>query len=111
MTYTFAIFGDAGNSLTNGTNFYYSPGKWERYQIGASAPLQASVNQMMQSWNPNDLIQLEIVVIIPVLALSLITTLANITIMICTPMPRLSLLATAYIPKQQKVEYKQIAIH
>jgi len=58
MTYTLAIFGDAGNSLTNGTSFYYSPGKWERYQIGASAPLQASVNQMMQSWNPNDLIQL-----------------------------------------------------
>ena len=58
MTYTIAIFGDAGNSLTNGTSFYYSPGKWERYQIGASAPLQASVNQMMQSWNPNDLIQL-----------------------------------------------------
>ena len=58
MTYTLAIFGDAGNSLTNGTSFYYSPGKWRRYQIGASAPLQASVNQMMQSWNPNDLIQL-----------------------------------------------------
>jgi len=58
MTYTLAIFGDAGNSLTNGTSFYYSPGKWERYQIGASAPLQASVNKMMQSWNPNDLIQL-----------------------------------------------------
>jgi len=58
MTYTLAIFGDAGNSLTNGTSFYYSPGKWERYQIGASAPLHASVNQMMQSWNPSDLIQL-----------------------------------------------------
>ena len=58
MTYTLAIFGDAGNYLTNGTSFYYSPGKWERYKIGASAPLQASVNQMMQSWNPSDLIQL-----------------------------------------------------
>ncbi len=37
MTYTLAIFGDAGNSLTNGTSFYYSPGKWARYEIGASA--------------------------------------------------------------------------
>ena len=58
MTYTLAIFGDAGNSLTNGTSFYYSPGKWQRYSIGASGPLQASVNAMMQSWNPSDLLQL-----------------------------------------------------
>ena len=58
MAYTVAIFGDAGNSITNGTTFYYSPGKWQRYNIGASGPLQASVNAMMQAWQPNEMIQL-----------------------------------------------------
>ena len=58
MAYTVAVFGDAGNSITNGTTFYYSPGKWQRYNIGASSPLQASVNALMQAWQPSEMIQL-----------------------------------------------------
>ena len=53
-----AVFGDAGNSYTNGTNFYYSPGTYRRYDIGASGPLQQAVAEMMRSWNPTDVIQL-----------------------------------------------------
>ncbi|MGI9162985.1 MAG: hypothetical protein ACR2JI_08720, partial [Mycobacterium sp.] len=53
-----AVLGDAGNSYTNGTNFYYSPGWYRRYDLGASAPLQQAVSDMMHSWNPTDVIQL-----------------------------------------------------
>jgi hypothetical protein len=53
-----AVFGDAGNSYTNGTNFYYSPGAYRRYDTGASGPLQQAVAEMMRSWNPTDVIQL-----------------------------------------------------
>ena len=53
-----AIFGDAGNSYTNGTNFYYSPGGYRRYDTGASGPLQQAVAEMMRGWNPTDVIQL-----------------------------------------------------
>jgi hypothetical protein len=53
-----AVFGDAGNSYTNGTNFYYSPGGYRRYDLGASGPLQQAVAEMMRSWNPSDVIQL-----------------------------------------------------
>ena len=53
-----AVFGDAGNSYTNGTNFYYSPGTYRRYDTGASGPLQQAVAEMMRSWNPTDVIQL-----------------------------------------------------
>jgi len=53
-----AVLGDAGNSYTNGTNFYYSPGTYRRYDTGASGPLQQAVAEMMRSWNPTDVIQL-----------------------------------------------------
>ena len=53
-----AVFGDAGNSYTNGTNFYYSPGGYRRLDTGASGPLQQAVAEMMRSWNPTDVIQL-----------------------------------------------------
>ncbi|MFN8072042.1 MAG: DUF4114 domain-containing protein [Mycobacterium sp.] len=53
-----AVFGDAGNSYTNGTNFYYAPGAYRRLDTGASGPLQQAVAEMMRSWNPNDVIQL-----------------------------------------------------
>lgn len=53
-----AIFGDAGNSYTNGTSFYYTPGSYKRYDLGASGPLQQAVADMMRSWNPTDVIQL-----------------------------------------------------
>ncbi|MGV0990629.1 MAG: DUF4114 domain-containing protein [Mycobacterium sp.] len=53
-----AVFGDAGNSYTNGTNFYYSPGGYSRLNLGASGPLQQAVAEMMRSWNPSDVIQL-----------------------------------------------------
>lgn len=53
-----AVLGDAGNSYTNGTNFYYSPGFYKRYSIGASGPLQQAVAEMMRSWNPTDVVQL-----------------------------------------------------
>lgn len=52
------LFGDAGNALTNGTSFYYSPGFYQIYSVGASGPLQQAVNQMMRSWAVSDLIQL-----------------------------------------------------
>ena len=53
-----AVFGDAGNSYTNGTNFYYTPGSYARYSLGASGPLQQAVVEMMRSWNPSDVFQL-----------------------------------------------------
>ena len=53
-----AVFGDAGNSYTNGTNFYYSPGAYGRVNTGASGPLQQAVAEMMRSWNPSDVVQL-----------------------------------------------------
>jgi len=53
-----AVFGDAGNSNTNGTNFYYSPGAYRRLDLGATGPQQQAVAEMMRSWNPSDLIQL-----------------------------------------------------
>ncbi|MGI9163051.1 MAG: hypothetical protein ACR2JI_09055, partial [Mycobacterium sp.] len=53
-----AVFGDAGNSYTNGTNFYYSPGGYKRKDTGASGPQQQAVAEMMRSWNPSDVIQL-----------------------------------------------------
>lgn len=53
-----AVFGDAGNSYTNGTNFYYSPGSYRRFDLGASGPMQQAVAEMMRSWNPTDVIQL-----------------------------------------------------
>jgi hypothetical protein len=53
-----AVFGDAGNSYTNGTSFYYSPGAYRRLDLGASSPLQQAVTEMMRGWNPNDVIQL-----------------------------------------------------
>ena len=53
-----AVFGDAGNSYTNGTNFYYSPGAYRRLDLGASGPLQQAVAEMMRSWNPTDVFQL-----------------------------------------------------
>lgn len=52
------LFGDAGNALTNGTSFYYAPGYYRIYDIGASGPLQQAVNQMMRSWGISELIQL-----------------------------------------------------
>ena len=52
------MFGDAGNSYTNGTNFYYSPGTYGRVDTGASGPLQQAVAEMMRSWNPTDVVQL-----------------------------------------------------
>ncbi len=53
-----AVFGDSGNSYTNGTNFYYSPGGYRRFDLGASGPMQQAVADMMRSWNPTDVIQL-----------------------------------------------------
>lgn len=53
-----AVFGDAGNSYTNGTNFYYTPGGYRRLDLGASGPLQQAVADMMRGWNPSDIIQL-----------------------------------------------------
>lgn len=53
-----AVFGDAGNSYTNGTSFYYAPGAYERYALGSSGPLQQAVAEMMRSWTPSDIIQL-----------------------------------------------------
>lgn len=53
-----AVFGDAGNSYTNGTDFYYSPGGYRRLDLGASGPLQQAVSDLMHSWNPSDVIQL-----------------------------------------------------
>lgn len=53
-----AVFGDAGNSYTNGTNFYYAPGGYRRFDLGASGPMQQAVADMMRSWNPTDVIQL-----------------------------------------------------
>ena len=53
-----AIFGDAGNSYTNGTSFYYSPGSYRRFDLGASGPLQQAVAEMMRSWKPTDIFQL-----------------------------------------------------
>jgi len=53
-----AVFGDAGNSYTNGTNFYYTPGSYRRYDLGASGPLQQAVAEMMRSWSPSEVIQL-----------------------------------------------------
>lgn len=53
-----AVFGDAGNSYTNGTNFYYSPGSYRRLDLGSTGPQQQAVAAMMRSWNPSDLIQL-----------------------------------------------------
>ncbi|MEI7664578.1 MAG: nucleoside hydrolase, partial [Synechococcaceae cyanobacterium ELA263] len=53
-----AVFGDAGNSYTNGTNFYYSPGGYRRLDLGSTGPQQQAVAAMMRSWNPSDLIQL-----------------------------------------------------
>lgn len=53
-----AIFGDAGNSYTNGTNFYYAPGGYRRFDLGASGPMQQAVAEMMRGWNPSDVIQL-----------------------------------------------------
>lgn len=53
-----AILGDAGNSYTNGTNFYYSPGAYRRNDLGASGPMQQAVAEMMRGWNPSDVIQL-----------------------------------------------------
>lgn len=57
-TIRLAVFGDAGNSYTNGTNFYYTPGAYARYSLGASGPLQQAVTEMMRSWNPSDVFQL-----------------------------------------------------
>lgn len=57
-TLRLAVFGDAGNSYTNGTNFYYSPGAYRRYNLGSSGPLQQAVAEMMRSWNPSDVFQL-----------------------------------------------------
>ena len=53
-----AIFGDAGNSYTNGTDFYYTPGAYRRNDLGASGPMQQAVAEMMRGWNPSDVIQL-----------------------------------------------------
>jgi hypothetical protein len=53
-----AVFGDAGNSYTNGTSFYYAPGAYRRLDTGASGPLQQAVTEMMRGWNPSDVIQL-----------------------------------------------------
>lgn len=53
-----AVFGDAGNSYTNGTNYYYAPGGYRRLNLGASGPMQQAVADMMRSWNPTDVIQL-----------------------------------------------------
>lgn len=52
------VFGDAGNSYTNGTNFYYTPGAYRRYDLGASGPMQQAVAEMMRGWNPSDVFQL-----------------------------------------------------
>lgn len=52
------FFGDSGNSLTNGTSFYYTPGEYERYQLGASGPLQRAVAKMMRSWGVTELVNL-----------------------------------------------------
>ena len=52
------IFGDAGNSITNGTPFYYTPGNYKRYDLGSSGPLQSAVAAMMRSWGVSELIQL-----------------------------------------------------
>ncbi len=53
-----AIFGDAGNSYTNGTNFYYTPGAYRRYDLGASGPMQQAVVEMMRGWDPSNVFQL-----------------------------------------------------
>jgi hypothetical protein len=53
-----AVFGDAGNTYTNGTSFYYSPGAYRRYDLGSSGPLQQAVAEMMRSWLPSDVFQL-----------------------------------------------------
>jgi hypothetical protein len=49
-----AIIGDAGNSYTNGTSFYYSPGIYRRRDMGSSGPLQQAVTDMLRGWNPTD---------------------------------------------------------
>ena len=53
-----AVFGDAGNSYTNNTNFYYSPGAYRRLDLGSTGPQQQAVAEMMRSWKPTDLFQL-----------------------------------------------------
>ena len=53
-----AILGDAGNSYTNGTNYYYAPGAYRRSNLGASGPMQQAVADMIRGWNPTEVVQL-----------------------------------------------------
>lgn len=55
---TLGVFGDAGNSFYNASAYYYKPGWYEIYRTGGTAPVQASVAEMIRSWGVSELIQL-----------------------------------------------------